>query len=185
MSFRTLLKKFIGERRASLLAESALTLSLMVTMMLAGAEIARYTLLHQKLERIAASIGDLIAQAETLTETDVLNVFDAINEVAKPFPMGAQGLVNISSIGASGGSGPLINWQRQGGGSLPAYSLIGTTGSAATLPAGFTVLDGETVIVAEVHYDYQPWLFAKVIGPQQLYHSAFFRPRLGTLSAIQ
>ena len=185
MSIRGVLKKFIGDRRASLLAETALTLSLLVTMMLAGAEIARYTLLHQKLERIAASIGDLIAQAETLTETDVLNVFDAINEVAKPFPMGAQGLVNISSIGASGGSGPVINWQRNGGGSLAATSLVGATGSAATLPADFTVLDGETVIVAEVHYDYQPWLFAKIIGPQQLYHSAYFRPRLGTLSAIQ
>ena len=182
---RKFIRKFSRDRDGSLLAEMAITLSLLTTLSLSGVEVARYTLLHQKMERISASIGDLIAQAETLTETDVLNVFDAIGEVAKPFEMGANGLVIISSVGASEGSGPTMNWQRIGGGSLIATSQVGSTpGAAATLPTGLNVIDGETVIVAEVMFAYTPWLYDAVIGASQLYHTAFFRPRLGTLTSV-
>ena len=154
---RRLLRNFSRDRRGSLLAEMAVTLSILTTLSLSGVEMARYTLLHQKMERISASIGDLIAQAETLTETDVLNVFDAIGEVAKPFEIGTNGVVIISSVSASEGSGPQLNWQRIGGGSLSATSHIGSTpGGSVTLPAGLNVIDGETVIVAEVMYDYTP-----------------------------
>ena len=102
-----MLRKFLKQRRGSILAETAITLSILAVVSLGGVEVARYTLLNQKLERIAASIGDLIAQAETLTEIDVTNVFDAIGEVAKPFEMGPNGIVIISSVSASGGSGPV------------------------------------------------------------------------------
>ena len=52
------------------------------------------------------------------------------------------------------------------------------------MPAGLTVIDGETVIVAEVMFDYTPWLYDAVIGATQLYHTSFFRPRLGTLTTV-
>lgn len=179
------LRNFFRNRRGSLLVETAFTMSILAMLSLGGAELARYTLLHQKMERIAASIGDLIAQAQTLSETDVMNVFAAVSEIARPFDLSTSGVVIISSIGATGGGGPTMNWQRFGGGVLPVASLIATTpGGSATMPAGFTVSDGETVITAEVMFDYQPWLFDALIGSTQLYHTAFFRPRLGTLSAI-
>jgi Flp pilus assembly protein TadG len=185
IGLRRLLRNFSRDRRGSLLAEMAVTLSILTTLSLSGVELARYTLLHQKMERISASIGDLIAQAETLTETDVLNVFDAIGEVARPFAMGTNGVVIISSVSASEGSGPVLNWQRTGGGTLGLASQIATTpGAPAALPAGLTVIDGETVIVAEVMYDYAPWLYDAVIGATQLYHTAYFRPRLGTLTTV-
>ena len=104
-----LVRRFCGARRGSLLAETAITLSVVSLVSLAGVEVARYTLLHQKLERIAASVGDLIAQAPFLTETDVTNVFNAITEVARPFEMGPNGLVIISSVGATGGSGQVTS----------------------------------------------------------------------------
>ncbi len=178
-------RKLFRNRRGSLLAETAFTMSILAMLSLGGAEIARYTLLHQKMEQIAASIGDLIAQAPTLSETDVTNVFAAVSEITRPFDLSTSGVVIISSIGATGGGGPTMNWRRFGGGALAAGSQIGTTpGASATMPAGFTVTDGETVITAEVLFDYQPWLFDALIGSTQLYHTAFFRPRLGTLSVI-
>jgi Flp pilus assembly protein TadG len=180
-----LFRKFVRNRRGSLLVETAFTMSILAMLSLGGAELARYTLLHQKMERIAASIGDLIAQAQTLSEVDVTNVFAAVSEIARPFDLSTSGVVIISSIGATGGGGPTMNWQRLGGGVLPATSLIATTpGASAAMPTGFTVSDGETVITAEVMFDYQPWLFDALIGNTQLYHTAFFRPRLGTLSSI-
>lgn len=179
-----ILRRLRDERRGSLLAETAITLSVLVFVTLAGIEIGRYTLLHQKLERIAASVGDLIAQAKTLSDTDINNVFAAIEEVAKPFEMGANGVVIITSVSASEGSGPIVNWQRIGGGTMGGGSEVGEPDGAALLPDGLSVDDGDTVIVAEVRYTYTPWLYPGVINSNDLYHTAFFRPRQGTLTQI-
>jgi len=179
------IRRFWQERRGSLLVETAMMISVLSLTSLGGLELARYTLLHQKLERIAASIGDLIAQPEFLDETDVVNIFEAIKEVAKPFEMGPNGKVIVSSIGASGGSGPVLNWQRLGGGALSATSQIGITeGAAANLPAGLTIIDGETIIVAEVFYYYTPLIYDGLVQNSSISHTAFFRPRLGTLTTI-
>lgn len=183
--FIKFLWRFRKEERGSLLVETAFTLSLISSVTMAGMEVARYALLHQKLERIAASTGDLIAQAPFLTQTDVDNVFDAISEVAKPFEIGPKGRVVVSSISCpTAGCPPEINWQQSGGGSLIVSSKIGTAGGPATMPTGFTVIPGETVIVSEIFFDFSPWIFPDVVKTGQIYHSAFFRPRLGTLTTV-
>jgi len=177
--------RFWRDHRGSLLVETAMMISVLSMVSLGGLELARYTLLHQKLERIAASIGDLVAQPATISNADVVNIFDAIEEVAKPFEMGPNGRVIVSSIGDTGGSGPILNWQRAGGGGLSATSQIGTTaGAAANLPAGLTIVPGETIIVAEVFFNYTPWIYDGLVQNSSIYHTAFFRPRLGSLTTI-
>lgn len=182
--FMKFLRRFRKEERGSLLVETAFTLSIISSLTLAGMEVARYALLHQKLERIAASTGDLISQAPFLTQTDVDNVFDSILEVAKPFEIGPKGLVIVSSMSGVDGAPPTINWQQSGGGSLVVSSKIGVAGSDATMPSGFTVIPGETVITSEIFFDFSPWIFPDVVKSGQIYHSAYFRPRLGTLTVI-
>lgn len=184
-SLAALMRRFIRERRGSVIVETGIMIAVISMITLSGVELARYTLLHQKMERIAASIGDLIAQAPVITETDIVNIFDAIEEVAKPFSMGPSGRVIVSSIGASAGSGPILNWQRAGGGGLVSSSHIGSSeGSPVTLPAGLSMIDGETIIIAEVFYSYTPWIYATLVSDADIYHTAYFRPRLGTLTTI-
>lgn len=170
--------------RGAVLPELAMALPMLILITLGGIEVARYALLHQKLDRVAASVGDLVAQAQTLTVADVNNLFDAVDHVAKPFELAADGLVVVSSVSKDTSTPPAMNWQQTGGGTLIASSQIGTPGGAVTLPAGFVMPDGDTVIIAEVFYDYTPWIVGGVTGPAQLYHRAIFRPRLGTLQAI-
>lgn len=175
---------FRRDDRGAVLPELALAMPVLIMMTLGGIEIARYTLLHQKLDRVAASVGDLVAQAQTLTVADVNNLFDAVEHVAKPFELAADGLVVVSSVSKDTSTPPAMNWQQTGGGTLVATSQIGTPGGSVTLPTGFVMPDGDTVIVAEVFYDYTPWIFGGVTGSAQLYHMAVFRPRLGSLQAI-
>lgn len=181
---KKLLRRFRRNQRGSLLVETAFTLALISSVTLAGMEVARYALLHQKLERIAGSTGDLISQAPFLTQVDIDNVFDAITEIAKPFSMGTEGVVIISSVSYVDGQPPIMNWQQTGGGSLSAPSNIGTAGNDATMPTGFSLIPGETVIIAEVFFNFEPWMFPDVVKTGQIYKSAFFRPRLGTLTQI-
>lgn len=183
---QTLLRQ---DRRGTLLVELAMAMPILVAIMLGGFEISRYVLLHQKLDRTVTTVGDLIAQATVLTEADIDNVFEAVQYVFSPFELGDIGVVIVSSIGRSGEDPPHINWQRSGGGTLSTSSYIGVEGGDATLPAGFTIEAGETVIVAEVFYEFSPLMWPNAFAGTALsdvfYHRAFFRPRLAPLDTIE
>jgi TadE-like protein len=164
--------------------EFALTLPVLMLLMLGSAEMARFVILHQKVDRVAVTTSDLVARAETINESELGSILDATKLVARPFDMPNLGVVIVSAI-TNDGSGARIAWQRSGGGSASHTSQIGTQGGAATLSADFDVREGETAIIAEVFYDFEPFLSELIVEPQTLYRRAHHRPRLGTLETIE
>ena len=46
------------------------------------------------------------------------------------------------------------------------------------------VREGETAIIADVFYDFSPFLSELIVEPQVIHRSAHHRPRLGTLEEI-
>src|SRR5690606_14914403 len=129
-------------------------------------------------------VGDLVAQVETLTVADLEGLFDAAEHVAKPFDIADGGVVIVSSVGLDASLNPRVLWQHSSGGGASASSRIGIPDGAAKLPTGFVIEDGETVIVAEVVYDYVPHILGGVTGAAELYHRALFRPRFSSLSTL-
>lgn len=173
------------DRGGASLIELGFAMPILVTLLLGGVEIARYVLLHQKLDRVSSSIADLVSQAETISVPDLQNIFDAAQFVAKPFDLPASGTVIVSSVSNPIGTpGTKVNWQKSGAGNIPATSQVGAPGSAATLPRGFTVADGQTIIIAEVFFDYAPWILGEFTQANQIYHRALFRPRYGGLTTL-
>lgn len=176
------LRRLWRARGGSLLTEYSAALPVLTLLVLAGTEVARFALLNQKMDRLATSMGDLVAQAETLTAAELTSLFAAAEHVAWPFDVAAKGVVIVTSIGAPGGA-PVINWQRSGGGALAAGSAIGT-GGPATLPDGLVIRANETIIAAEVYFEFTPLFLPEIVAAQRLYHRAFFRPRLGSLNTL-
>ena len=168
-----------------MLVEMAFILPILVTMILAGVELSRYILLQQKLDAIAITTADLVSQREEISVGTIDQIFAAANHVIAPFTFSADGIVMVTSVSASGGNGPRVDWQRSGGGMLSASSTVGTPGGAATLPSGFQVRDGENVIISEVFYNYSPLLQTVFFTATQTYHRALFRPRFGDLAQLQ
>jgi Flp pilus assembly protein TadG len=174
------------DQSGSSLIELGFAMPVLVTLLLGGVEIARYVLLHQKLDRVASSIADLVSQSETVSVADLQNIFDAAQYVAKPFDLPGEGAVIVSSISNPLGSAATkVNWQQTGAGSIPATSQVGAPGGAATLPTGFSVADGQSIIIAEVFFDYTPWILGNFTNVGQIYHRALFRPRYGGLTMLQ
>lgn len=171
------------DRAGSALIELGAVLPVLVLLAMAGTEVARYALLNQKLDRVASTMGDLVAQSETLTTAQVDTLFAATAPVAWPFDIANAGAVILSSVSLQGGAARL-NWQRRGGGALIVASQVGAAGGLATLPAGMILRAGDTLIVAEVWFDFAPVLYPQVAPAARLYHRAFFRPRLGSLNAL-
>jgi Flp pilus assembly protein TadG len=163
--------------------EFALCLPVLMLLMLASAEMARFVILHQKVDRVAVTTSDLVSRAETIKESDLVDIFIAAGQVAEPFDLPSLGIVIVSAI-TNNGSGARVAWQRSGAGAASHTSQIGTQGGAATLSADFEVREGETAIIAEVFYDFEPFLSELIVQPQTLYRRAHHRPRLGTLTEI-
>ena len=78
---------------------------------------------------------------------------------------------------------PEVVWQAAGGGTLGASSEVGVVGDVAAVPEGLVYFGGEALIVAEIVYNYEPLLMRFAGGGFQR-KTAYFRPRRGTLAAI-
>lgn len=176
------------ERRCdqgNVVVEFALALPVLLMMLLASAELGRFVLLNQKIDRVAITMSDLVARAETINETELDDIFNAATHVAEPFDLGSSGRVIISSVINADGEGATVAWQRSGGGTFIKASEVGAEGETADLPEDFAVREGETAIVSEVFFDFEPFLSATIVSPRVIYKRAHHRPRLGTLDTIE
>ena len=72
-------------RAGNVAVEFALAVPVLIMLMLASAELARFVILHQKMDRVATTISDLVSRAETISESELLDIFTAAGEVAIPF----------------------------------------------------------------------------------------------------
>lgn len=182
---RPLAARLLGCCAGNIAVEFALAAPVLLLLMLGSAEMARFVILHQKMDRVATTISDLVSRAETISESQLDDIFDAIGQVADPFNIADLGVVIVSSVTNPDGAGAVVAWQRSGGGSYSGTSQIGTEGNSATLPTGFEVREGETAIVSEVYFDFAPFLSELIVEPQLIYRSAHHRPRLGTLQTVE
>ncbi len=169
------LRRLKRDRRGTLAIEMAVATPVVMGLLLSGVEVTRYVLLNQKIERTSATMADLVSQSETLSEGGLINLFGATAYVMDPFDLAADGQLVVSSISGDDDEAR-INWQRSFGGG-GGGSAFGVEGGTANLPAGFVVRDNETVVVAEVFYDYVPAFMGTQLVARSLYSYAVFRPR--------
>jgi Flp pilus assembly protein TadG len=177
--------RLLSCRAGNVAVEFALGAPVLIMLMLASAELARFVILHQKMDRVATTISDLASRAETISESELLDIFTAAGEVATPFRLADLGVVIVSSVINPDGTGPIVAWQRSGGGAYSGTSQIGIEGDDATLDGDFEVREGETAIISEVYFDFAPFLSEMIVSPQVIYRTAHHRPRLGTLEEIE
>lgn len=174
-----------GGRGGNVAVEFALAVPVLLLLLLGGIELGRYILLHQKLQRVAISTADLVARADKITEHRLQDVFAAASQVALPYRLGNRGVVIVTAVANADGNGPRIAWQRAGAGSVTTASRYGSQGGNATLGQDFTVREGETAILSEVFYEFEPLLMPDLFEEGTLYATAHFRPRLTALDMVE
>jgi hypothetical protein len=179
------LRRFREDRRGGVLVEMVLAMPVLTMLLLGSIEMAQYLLVHQKLNRAASTMADLVSQPATISEAEVDALFDAAQHLLKPFDLESKGRVIVTSVSRDeDDTTPMIDWQREGGGTFLASSHIGNPDGPAEMPDGFDVREGENLITAEIFFDYEPLFFSGLIEPTVIWHHAYRRSRLGTLSTI-
>ncbi len=171
--------------------EFAISIPFLLALLMGAIELTRYILIQQKVEKVAVTIADVVAQATTITNADLANIIDAASQVMQPYSFGASGYVIITSVTQTGAPGPgnlpKVNWQYTGGGTMnPAPgSHIGAPNNNASLPAGFTMADKDNIIVTEVFYNYTPLIAGNgVMNGALIYKLGIYKPRLGALGVL-
>jgi hypothetical protein len=126
--------RLLSCRAGNVAVEFALAAPVLIMLMLASAELARFVILHQKMDRVATTISDLVSRAETINESEMTDILTAAGEVAFPYDLANLGVVIVSSVTNPDGNGAIVAWQRSGGGSYSGTSHLGLEGDDAVLP---------------------------------------------------
>jgi len=184
--FLRTLARFGREQRGVAAVEFAIIASVLTFALLGGTELSRYTLMHQKMDRVSASVSNMVAQSSTMKTVDFDNMWGAAIQMSKPFDLGGTtSKVIISFIVAESDTTYRVQWQRSGAGTLSQSSQIGTEGGLATMPDGVTMKQGDTIVAVEVYATYAPFVFPEVVGTTLVYHRSFDQPRLVDLITLE
>ena len=182
---RASLAGFGRGRDGSVMVEFAAAVSVILVIVIGCYDTTRYILLHQKMDRAAATMADLVSQPNEISQSDINSMFSAARELLDPYDLTASGRIIVSSITLPAGeTNPQIDWQYAGGGNLSASSSLGTSGGTATIPNGFLLSEGENLIVAEVFFDYTPMFLDYILQAGTFSKIAMRRPRRGDLSTL-
>ncbi len=183
------LRSFIRNNRGVAMVEFAMMLPILMVITAGSFEVARYALIMQKLDRIVATLSDLVARSgsEVMSEVEISNIMDSALFMARPFDISGDSMLIITSVEGRAARAPQILSQRIEGDVSGKDSSLGTViNGDATLPAAFPdagsgepLDDGETLIVAELYYNYSPYLTGALgfFGNSVFYRDAYFRPR--------
>lgn len=174
--------RFWRAERGIAVVEFALILPVLMTLFYGVIEVSRYILIAQKVEKLAHSIADVTSQEQTASTAVLTQALAATSDIMSPYTMTTNGTVFISSLyRAPNTASATVNWRYQGGGTLPAASLVGPLNSVPVVPGGFTFDERENVIVAEVFFRFSPLISSQFFGTTTIYRCAFYKPRLGAL----
>lgn len=173
---KSLSRLHLRNDRGGVMIEFGFAMPVLVLLMLGGVELGRYVLLHQKLDRTAMTVSDLVARVQTVSVDDVDTIFTAANLVMAPFDLADHGRVFVSSVKEDSGS-PKVIWQRSGAGTLSISSEVGSQGGNASISDDSLVDPDQGVVIGETYFEYTPW-FIDLIPATTLRHTAVFRPRL-------
>ncbi|MFZ4125613.1 MAG: TadE/TadG family type IV pilus assembly protein [Rickettsiales bacterium] len=209
----SLFRRFYHHQQGVALIEFVFVLPLVLLLVLGGAELTRYVLITQKIDKAGYAIADAVAQsppdgAGALSEATLTATLGTYDSLLRPFEDQARQSVIVTSLQRCGVNNRIL-WQYAGGGTLsngettsivngltPASINASVQNSSATFPASIsselvTMMNDENMIVVEVFFSYEPFLsdvltgiFDFAIEPATQVRRVFLHPRNGVLNCL-
>ena len=177
--------------KGTVLIEFAFVFPVTLMLLLGGFETFRLMMAHRKANTTVMSVGSLFSQNKTMNKAAISDIFDAIDHVMKPLELKNDGQVLVSYVTGTTSTNN-IDLQCKSNGTNPIASKIGLQDQAADLtriPGNFTLKNGETVVIAEVVYRYEPvfvnlssWLNTGMFAAHDVYHVSVQKPRYTTIT---
>ncbi len=176
------LKAFFGDKRGVSAVEFALLAPILIMAYLGLAELTLGMMASRRTSHLAATIGDLAAQSDTLTLSNISDLWAIGSSMLMPFSTDNTTLkIRLSSV-TMVGSNATVQWSQ---------ATTGTTGYAkgSVIPSITTaqIAAGESLMMTEVEYDYTSPIsspMANFLPGMQVFKDTFYHhPRNGAAVA--
>jgi Flp pilus assembly protein TadG len=162
-------RRFSGDTRGVSAVEFALIVPLIMLIFFAMVEVSQGLNANRKLTLTVRALSDLVAQATSVTSTDINNVFSAASSIMQPFST-ASLKSRISAINIDANGVTKVEWSRGSGMSNRSK------GDVVTIPAGLRI-SGSQLIWSEAEYVFTPPVGYFITGPITMTDQFFARPR--------
>ncbi len=167
----TMLRRLGRQTEGMAATEFALIAPLMLTLYFGVTEVADGLMANTKTALVASTAADLAAQNDKLCDSEMTDIFSALNAIMFPYPSSNTSIV-ISSIVDVGNNRVQVAWSDAQNGSPR------TVGSSVTLPVGLiTSGSGGSVILAEVTYQYSSPAGRLIYGTVPMHATFYLHPR--------
>ncbi len=182
-SLSAALRAFRADRRAVSAVEFALILPVMLLLWIGAIELTTALTVDRKVNSVAATIGDLVAQYQTLDRDTLDDIFAASAAILTPFDASGVSIV-VASVDVSSGTGKVV-WGAALHGSAPG------PGAASPVPIPAELASGSTqLVVTRVTHRYESPvsdIFASLTGRSgyDLAHDYLIRPRVGSAVTLK
>lgn len=169
---RRLVRRLIHDRRAVSAVEFAFIFPVMLTMYLGGSEVGNGLTVSREVSHVASTIGDLVGQCSSISDSDMTNILNAAGYVIAPYAT-TNLTIRVSGISTDANSAATVAWSDE----FQTTKL--TTGASYTLPAALLTANS-FYVAAEVHYAYTPYIGYVITGTYDIHNTFYFAPRDST-----
>ncbi|WGF87013.1 TadE/TadG family type IV pilus assembly protein [Marinivivus vitaminiproducens] len=173
--------RILSDRSGAVLLEIALVLPLVLLLVLGVADIGRFIVIVQKIERTSVSLADLVGREAALSSETQDGVFAAARHILTPFELGTNGTVLVSVLRGQGSGTARIEWQGQSG--AVGTSALGVSGTTIPIPAGLAMAEHDALIVAEVVYRHRFLFLPDLVAGEPIRKVGYARPRAADFKA--
>lgn len=115
------------------------------------AELSGAIISHRRVAHAASAIGDLVAQDDKVTTSEMTDIFSSGTVILSPYSATPLKM-RITSITGDSNGNPKVDWSAVPTGQtvLTAYAA----GASVTLPTGLITAQGDNVVMSEATYTY-------------------------------
>jgi Flp pilus assembly protein TadG len=174
-------RRLTADRRGIAAVEFALLLPFLLILLIGMSETVTALNTDRKVSQVASSAADLVAQAESISTSEIADIMVAAEQIMLPYSDTSLDVI-IASVTFDDEGEPKVDWSRNKSGSAPWGA--GTT-PPIDIPESISVA-GNSLVVGKSSYTYVP-LFASML--QNIFPRAtsmefgdtyFLKPRLTT-----
>jgi Flp pilus assembly protein TadG len=168
------LRGFVKDRRGVSAVEFALIAPILIMTYLALAELTLGMMAGRRTSHLAATIGDLAAQSESLTDANITDLWAIGTSMLQPFTAGTDLKVRLSCVTMGADNVARVDWSD--GHNIVEY----VDGKVITTITTDQISAGESLVLTEVEYDYTSPIGKFLPGETTFKDTFYHHPRNGT-----
>ncbi len=164
-----ILRRFAGDRRGVTAVEFALLAPLMIAFYFGLTEFCQGFMAQKRMSRSAASVADLVAQTDVVTQDELADILAIGQTIMKPFSTTTLTL-RVSSVTRNSSGVAKVDWSRASGTTALAKT------ATVTVPTDI-LANGESIVMSEATYGYSSPAQYLMPGVTQFDGKFYSRPR--------